>query len=192
MIILTVTLALMLFGLVCRFGWTSLERLATLRLRGGAQAFLACAAQVVSVVTQQHRLALLLVSAALLASFYWLNRRQAGISLAMLGIVLNLAVMGANNGSMPVSSATMMRKNSLEFAAGTDLPHTKNTVLEDHEARLPWLSDRLLLPGPLARLAAWSIGDFLLLAGVGRMLWHTMKEQDNHDRHSLRGNATLS
>ena len=192
MIILTIMLTLMLFGLVCRFGWTSLERLAALRLRGGALVLLACAAQVVSVVTQQHRLALLLVSAALLANFYWLNRRQVGISLAMLGIVLNLVVMGANNGSMPVNSTTLKEKHGIELADGTLVQRTKNIVLDDDQTTLVWLSDRLLLPGPLARLAAWSVGDVLLLAGVGRILWHTMKEQDNHDRHALKGSAALS
>jgi len=55
------------------------------------------------------------------------------------------------------------------------LTRSKDRVVDDGRARLVWLSDWLLLPGPFARLAAWSAGDALMLAGLARLLWYTMK-----------------
>ena len=184
MIVLPLTLGLMCLVLVCRFGRAGLMRLATARLQGGAFALLACLAQVLSVLTQQQRLPLLLLSATSLAAFCWLNRHRAGIALAALGIALNVAVMVANNGAMPINSANFERMSGFAVTPGSALHLSKDRVLEDDVAALPWLGDRLLLPGPLARLAVWSIGDFLLLAGVGRLLWYTMKGTD-HDQRNL-------
>jgi hypothetical protein len=192
MIILPLALGLMLAFLAWRFGRSGLARLATLRLRGGVLALLACLAQLTSVLTHQRRLELLLVSAALLAGFCWLNRRQAGITLATLGITLNMAVMAANGGTMPISPEALARMSDIRVESGTALRFSKDIVLTDGEAALAWLGDRLSLPGPLARLAVWSIGDVLLLVGVGRLLWHTMKGPAHDDEHALRGAAPLS
>jgi hypothetical protein len=176
--------ALLLLLLLCtaRFGRAGLARLAALRLRGGPLAGGACLLQLAGALAQQHRLALLLLSAALLAGFCWLNRRQAGAILITTGVALNMAVMAVNDGYMPISPGTLVRQTGLHVPAGTALPATKDMVLDDHVAGLALLGDRLLLPGPLAPLAAWSIGDFLLIAGVGRLLWQTMKGFDDARR----------
>lgn len=191
MIISFFTLSLMLLLLVCCFGLAGLRRLATLRLHGGWLVLLACSAQVAGLVTQQYQLPLLLVSAVLLVQFCWLNRRHVGIVIATVGIALNMLVMAANGGVMPVSAATIAQvagpnTDSVEF-----LPLTKGVIVDDSEAVLPWLGDRLLLPGPLASIAAWSIGDVFLLAGVGWLLWRTMKGHA-YDRHTLWDGATSS
>ncbi len=187
MIILPLTLSVMLLILACRFGRPGLVRLATLRLRGGPLALLACLAQLPSIVMQEHRLFWLLVSATLLIIFCWLNRRRTGLMLAALGIVLNMVVMAANGGTMPINAATLAYLSGHEVSAGTSLPISKNRVLNDDVAALAWLGDRLLLPGPLAWLAAWSIGDVLLLVGVGQLLWHTMKGTDHAERTLWQG-----
>ena len=115
------------------------------------------------------------MSGCLIGAFCWLNRRHYGIALAALGIMLNLTVMAANSGMMPISPATIADMGGRYRASGTLLQHSKDIVLDDEQAMLAWLGDRLLLPGSLARLTAWSVGDILLLIGVARLLWTTMK-----------------
>jgi len=179
MIILPLTLLVMLVAATLRFGWTGLARLALHPPQGGMSALLACSAQAISVWTQQYRLVLLLVSAIFLAIFCWQNRNRAGFVVLAIGIVLNVSVMVANDGMMPISSITLQRMQSIPAGSSLDtgltLTRSKDRVLDGNRARLVWLSDWLLLPGPFARLAAWSAGDALMLAGLARLLWYTMK-----------------
>src|SRR5919202_4627614 len=118
MIILPATLGIMLLVLVCRFGCVGLRRLAYCRFQGGILAFGACLAQMASVLTHLWRFELLLVTTTLLAIFCWLNRRQIGIRLATIGIALNLLVMGANGGTMPVNPTTLVRMSGLDAKSG--------------------------------------------------------------------------
>lgn len=175
MIILPLTLGAMLLALVLRFGATGLTRLAASPLRGGPVVLVACLAQVAGVLTQQHRLPLQVATCLLLGLFCWLNRRRAGVLLASAGIGLNMLVMLVNGGTMPMNPEALATLNGTTAPSGSLLLVSKNRVLDDSAARLPWLGDRLLLPGPAARLAAWSIGDVLLLAGVATFMWTTMK-----------------
>ena len=178
MIILSLTLVAMLLGLICRFGWAGLARLATLELRSSMLAVLACTAQMVGFLTRLHRLELLIVSTVFFGWFCWRNRRQAGIPLVSLGIVLNMTVMAANGGMMPIAPAKVEQLRGVQVSSGVPLHSSKDVVREDSEAALAWLGDRIVLPGPLAKLAVWSIGDFVLLIGVGRLLWTTMEGRE--------------
>jgi hypothetical protein len=188
--ILSVTLAALLLVCIVRFGRAGLEHLATLHLRGAALAFAAVLLQVAAARAQAYRLELLLLSAAPLATFCWMNRRRRGVVLIALGISLNMLVMALNGGAMPISPATLERQTGLRIAPGAFLPKTKDVVLPEEATILALLSDRLLLPGPLAPLAAWSAGDVLLIAGVGRLLWQTMKGAHD-DRRSLWGETAV-
>ncbi len=111
--------------------------------------------------------------------------------LATVGMLLNLLVMGLNDGHMPISPATVAAMRGPDVAPGDALVFSKDRVLDDAQANLPWLGDRILLPGPLTPLAAWSIGDMLLLAGIFQLLSRTMKGSDHYDR-SLRRWTPLS
>ena len=182
MIILPSTLGLMLLLLVGRFGRAGIRRLAALELTGCRWVVLAALAQGLSVWTHQARLGLLLLTAALLLGFCWANRRRAGLALATGGVLLNLLVMSANGGVMPISPATLQAMSGVAVESGTAFLGAKDLVLADDQAAFALLGDRLLLPGPLRRLAAWSIGDVLLLAGVGRLLWTTMKGTGDDER----------
>ncbi len=192
MIVLTATLALLLLVLTCRFGLKGLARLGDLNIQGGWFLLMACASQVLSMIIQQQRLWFLVVTAAFLLWFCWLNRRQVGMMLITIGISLNMIVMAANGGTMPVSPATLATMRGVEVESGFTPRFSKSVVLHDEAAALPWLSDRLLLPGPLTGIAAWSIGDMFLILGVARLLWHTMKGTNDDARESLRRGASLS
>lgn len=185
MIALPLTLGAMVLLLVGRFGSAGLLRLTTLQFRGGSLALIACLLQVASVLSHSHRLVILAMTMVVLLIFCWLNRARAGFWLVTLGITLNLLVMIANNGDMPIRPAAFQHMSGLDVPSGTKLLYSKDRVLEDAAAVLPWLGDRLLLPGPLARVAVWSIGDLLLLIGTGRLLWVTMKGID-HAQPNLR------
>ena len=190
MIILPLTLGAMLLGLVGYFGRAGLLHLTTLRFRGGTLALLACLAQSASVLTHHYQLPLLLVNTVLLLGFCWWNRAAPGFWLVTMGMGLNFLVMVANGGLMPLSPIAFAQMSGVDVAAGTELLFSKSRVLDDAVAALPWLGDRLLLPGPLARLAVWSVGDFILLAGTARLLWMTMK--GSHNDHGNLRRATTS
>jgi hypothetical protein len=190
MIVLPLTMGAVLLLLVGCFGSHALLRLASLQFRGGALALLACLAQGVSILSHHQRLLLLVVTTTLLLGFCWLNRATSGFWLATVGIGLNLLVMLANHGHMPISPDAFRHMSGLDVSPGTVLLFSKDRVLEDSAAVLPFLGDRLLMPGPLARLAVWSIGDVLLLLGTGRLLWVTMKGTNDDQRNFRRRAAS--
>ncbi|MCG8353243.1 MAG: DUF5317 domain-containing protein [Chloroflexales bacterium] len=171
-----ITFTLILTVLIIWYGWAGVVRLAMMPLRGVPLMLLALGAQLTSIMTHQHRLALLLITAVLLTWFCWLNRRLVGVKLIYIGIALNIVVMAVNGGVMPISPATL---NAMGYhhaiAEGTEPRFSKSVVLDEDRAILPGLSDRLLLPGPLAVIAAWSIGDVFLILGVSQLLWHAMR-----------------
>lgn len=191
MTILTVTLAAILVICIVRFGSAGLARLASLRWRGGMLAVVACLSQFISIQGHQYRLPLLIVTITALVGFCWLNRRQPGMLLIVIGMALNATVMFANGGMMPVAPDRLAQMSGMQVESGAVLLGSKDVVLEDHEATLPWLGDRIMLPGPLGQLAIWSIGDFILIAGVTRLLWVAMGKQQHeqllsrqHERRS--------
>jgi len=189
MIVLALALGAMLLVLVSRFGTSGVMRLTTLHFRGRPLALLACLAQVASMLSPQHRLALLSVTTALLLGFCWLNRATSGFWLVTLGIGLNLLVMLANSGHMPLNPAAFQRMSGVDLPSGTTVLFSKDRVLADAAAALPWLGDRILLPGPLGRVAVWSVGDMLLLSGTAQLLWVTMKGTGHDQRNLWRGTA---
>lgn len=172
--LLPLTLGLLLVVLTAWFGPRRLGRLAALRFRGGWLVLLAATVQSLAMVFLQQRLVPVLITALLLAYFCWLNRRVVGIGLAACGIVLNMAVMSANGGAMPIPPQSV-EQLGLELSVGTNLQLQKSRVLADETARLALLGDRLHLPGALGGIAAWSAGDLLLIAGIATILATTMK-----------------
>lgn len=189
--VLAITFAALLLVCLIRFGRAGLLRLAALRLRGEWLAVVAVLLQLSAIELRELRLGLLLLSALPLACFCWLNRRQHGIPLISMGVALNLLVMSLNGGAMPISPATLAEQTGLQIAPGTFLPKTKDVVLAEEATVLAFLTDRLMLPGPLKSIASWSVGDALLIAGVATLLWQAMKG-NNRARHSLWGETTLS
>ncbi|MCG8349393.1 MAG: DUF5317 domain-containing protein [Chloroflexales bacterium] len=174
MLVLPITLGVILFICTCCFGRAGWRRLASLELHRGRLVVLAGLAQLVHVFTGQSRFFLLILTIISLGIFGWLNRQLPGIWLVALGIALNFAVMGANQGAMPISPTTLAHMSADQVEVGSALPLSKNTVLDDKTAALPWLGDRLVMPGPFGSAVAWSIGDLALIGGVSRLLWVTM------------------
>ncbi len=110
--------------------------------------------------------AALIASQALLLGFAWLNRQQAGMSLLIAGLTLNMTVIIANGGFMPISPQTASRLTALPLETGARLGHSKDILLPLDETRLAWLSDRFLLPTGFPYQVAFSLGDILIAVGV--------------------------
>lgn len=109
------------------------------------------------------------VSLAIFLAFVWLNRRIPGMPLVLAGLVLNLLVIAANGGWMPVSPATASQLPGFgppaELTPGARVG-VKDVLLQPEDTRLEWLADRHLLPDWLGYRAAFSVGDVFVAAGA--------------------------
>jgi hypothetical protein len=112
----------------------------------------------------------LILSQVLLLVFCWLNRRLPGIWLLALGLVLNLLVISANGGWMPISPQTAGRLVPPEVlktvSLGSRFGYGKDILLLPSHTRLVWLSDRLLPPKNFFYQVAFSLGDVVVAAGA--------------------------
>ena len=115
----------------------------------------------------------LLASQILLFGFAWLNRRIPGMPILICGVVLNLAVMSANSGFMPISPQTaghLVSKNSLlDIQLGSRIG-PKDILLRPQDTRFEWLADRFLTPAWFPYQAAFSLGDVFIAIGAFWML----------------------
>jgi hypothetical protein len=115
----------------------------------------------------------LLASQILLLGFAWLNRQLPGMPILICGVALNLAVMAANSGFMPVSPQTASRLVSedslLDIQLGSRIG-TKDILLRPQDTRFEWLADRFLTPTWSPYQVAFSLGDILVAMGVFRLL----------------------
>jgi hypothetical protein len=101
--------------------------------------------------------------------FVWLNRRIPGMPVVLVGLVLNLLVITANGGWMPVSPETASQlpggSPPSEATPGIRVGD-KDILLRPEDTRLELLADRFLLPEWLGYRAAFSLGDAFAAAGA--------------------------
>jgi hypothetical protein len=116
---------------------------------------------------------LLLASQILLFGFAWLSRRISGMTVLICGVALNLVVMAANHGFMPISPQTaghLVSKNSLlDIPLGSRIG-PKDILLRPQDTHFEWLADRFLTPAWFPYQAAFSLGDVFIAIGAFRML----------------------
>jgi Family of unknown function (DUF5317) len=87
-----------------------------------------------------------------------LNRRITGVPVVAAGMLLNLAAILANRGTMPVSYEAM------RDAGRTAVTQANSTALPDPS--LPWLIDRWAAPEWLPLANVYSVGDVVIAAGA--------------------------
>lgn len=113
--------------------------------------------------------ALLAASLVLFLAFVWVNRRLPGMPILFAGIALNGLVMLANGGWMPISPETARHLAGGATVGISDLGQrfgAKDVLLQTEDMRLPFLSDRFLLPDWSPYHVAFSLGDIILAIGV--------------------------
>jgi hypothetical protein len=107
--------------------------------------------------------------------FVLVNRRLPGASLLAMGACLNLAVMIANGGYMPVTLAALERSGHLDRRVirddGVYVTGSKDVVLPESEIRLGFLADSLSLPRPIPLAASFSLGDLFIAGGASAFVY---------------------
>jgi hypothetical protein len=134
--------------------------------------------------------ACLIASLMFFLGFAWLNRHLAGMSILLVGLVLNLMAMTLNGGFMPISPQTaahlISEKGMLDYRPGDRLG-TKDILLLPEHTRLEWLADRFLTPAWTSYRAAFSLGDVLIAIGAFSILAWTGEPVHNINKYNNRG-----
>lgn len=165
-----IAVAALVLGVESLFLRRRLARLATLRIRGLWLVWVALADQVVIISVLpggEHALldAANLASYAVGAAFLWANRRIAGTWLIGAGAGLNVLALASNGGVMPASRAALT-ESGWHAAAG----HFQNSAYVAH-ANLAFLGDVLAIPRWMPGHDVFSIGDLVIVLGVGFVVW---------------------
>lgn len=117
----------------------------------------------------------LVVSQLGLLLFIWINRHIKAFYVLGMGLVLNLLVILANGGLMPISPDTIVKLAPdvprETWVIGERLGRTKDVILPTEQMRLPWLADRFVTPSWYPEATAFSIGDVVLAFGVVLFFW---------------------
>lgn len=108
-------------------------------------------------------------SQVLLFLFAWFNRYLPGMLVLIIGLVLNLTVMMANGGFMPISPKTaeqVVGKERISSIEPGNRIGYKDILLSSHETRLELLADRFLPPDGFPYQVAFSLGDIFIAVGA--------------------------
>ena len=116
----------------------------------------------------------------LLAAFALHFRRYWGAWLVALGILMNLLPMAAHNGSMPIDYAIITESGAFPEVSPDDIGeqtnHGKDVVLEREDIHFYFLSDRFVVTLPLYGTNIYSLGDFVLFAGLAAVVIQAVAE----------------
>ena len=112
-----------------------------------------------------------LTSYALLAWFVVLNRRRFGVSIAGLGLGLNLVTIAANGGYMPASKTALARAG-IAYSGDS----SNNSAVISASTHLGFLGDIFAVPSWMPAANVFSIGDLLIVAGIAVLLASSMRK----------------
>ena len=111
---------------------------------------------------------------------------------------MNMLVMAANHGYMPVTAAALERSGHMDRRvsrqAGTLVYGSKDIVLPASEIRLGFLSDRLSWPRPMPLPATFSLGDVVIVLGASTFVYRAVsagKDSDVAGSSGVGGNSRV-
>jgi hypothetical protein len=117
----------------------------------------------------------LIGSQIVLLGFAWVNRKQPGFWLLGVGLLMNLIVIGANGGFMPITPEAVCAiypgAPETSWQIGQRLGSGKDIVLPAEATRLWFLSDRFLFTQWPRLRVAFSLGDVFIAFGAVWLLW---------------------
>jgi hypothetical protein len=145
----------------------SLRPLLSIRLAGLPLVWVALLAQVVAIEMPMPSWTAATVHVAsygLAAAFLWLNRGLRGLPVLAVGAACNAGTIALNGGTLPASADAVRRAG-----IAPDEQFLNSAVLPDPV--LPWLGDVFAWPQPLPLANVFSVGDVLIVLGVGLMSW---------------------
>jgi hypothetical protein len=124
-------------------------------------------------VSQQWAAFVLPLSLITLLLFVWSNRRLQGFWLLGIGLLLNLSVIVANGGLMPISPETMtiVHGTHVREALESRAFGSKDVMLPVSDTKLEWLADRFTVPDQWPIQFAFSLGDVFIAGGAFWALW---------------------
>lgn len=121
---------------------------------------------------------LLLLSYLLILGIVWKNRRLSGFRAIGLGLLLNLTVMTANGGFMPIQPGVLEKFGHqhmvTKMESGYRVLHSKDVLLTREETDLWILSDVFAFDPPLFSPTAFSPGDLLIATGTFLLIQSAM------------------
>ncbi len=112
--------------------------------------------------------AILIGSQLILLTFVWFNRKQTGIWIMGIGLLLNLIVISVNKGWMPISPETL---NGLQVSPETwqvwqRHGYSKDMVIPLESTRIWFLSDVFRINFNDFYKVAFSLGDIMISGGI--------------------------
>jgi hypothetical protein len=124
------------------------------------------------------QMVVLMASSLALIMLLLLNRHLPGAKLFALGIALNVVVMAANGGWMPITPQMYHFVHPSRPVVEQSRPaNSKNIVLPQTETNLRILSDIIPVTLPWRRYAV-SLGDVLLIAAVAQFIFQATAEKN--------------
>jgi hypothetical protein len=115
------------------------------------------------------------LSLALLAIWVAANWRIPGMALIAIGLALNVAVIAANGGHMPVLPEAARLAGQYEALAAGDPRTSKHELMEMEQARLWLLSDIIVIPRGVPGAVVLSVGDIVLTVGIAILCYSTIR-----------------
>ncbi|MBA4365296.1 MAG: hypothetical protein C0398_04735 [Coprothermobacter sp.] len=108
----------------------------------------------------------------MLLAFLLLNRRVFGVPILLVGLMLNVLVIGANHGRMPADPQALVATGQGSHAEELVRDGTAaNVVLMSDRTHLNLLGDYIVLPFLGDMGSAYSAGDLVALAGEAALVF---------------------
>jgi hypothetical protein len=108
----------------------------------------------------------------MLLAFLLVNRRVFGVPILLIGLMLNVLVIGANHGRMPADPQALVATGQGSHAEELLRNGTAaNVVLMSDQTHLNFLGDYIVLPFLGDMGSAYSAGDLLALAGEAALVF---------------------